>query len=420
MTEHRRTDLQQLGLDFDPESADFQRDPYPTLSALREATPIFHDPRSGQWMITRFDDVRSLLRNPRLGRVFHHRYTDAEWGRPERDRRWTAFDEHDRWTLLSREPPDHTRLRRMVSKVFTPSAVASRNASIEASAKALAEQCHRAGEFDLLADFAQPFSVGVIADVLGFPHADGPSLLDWSHRIVRMYELSADDRVKADADQAAAEFIEYVEDQIATKQASPDDCLLSALVHVEDDGTRLTTPEIVSTAMSLIEAGHEATVNTLGNGMKALLEQRSQWARIVGGEVEARVAVEELLRYDAPLQLFSRWVLDDGVEIAGQNLEVGQQVGLLFGSAQRDPRRFDHPDRFDVGRNDPSHIGFGAGIHFCVGAPLARQELSVALAALVRTVPTLELAAEPRYQQAFVMRGLVELCVVAEAAASAR
>ncbi len=411
MTDHPPLDLEQLGLDFDPASPDFQYDPYPTLSALREATPIFHDPRSGQWMITRFDDVRSLLRNPRLGRIFHHRYTDAEWGRPERDGRWTNFDEHDRWTLLSLEPPDHTRLRRMVSKVFTPSAVAKRAAAIEASAGTLAERCRRAGEFDLLADFAQPFSVGVIADVLGFPHADGPSLLDWSHRIVRMYELSADDEVKADADQAAAEFIGYVEDQIARKQRSPDDCLLSALIHVEDDGARLTTPEIVSTAMSLIEAGHEATVNTLGNGVKALLEHRSQWNRIVDGEVEARVAVEELLRWDAPLQLFSRWVLDDGVEVAGQKLEIGQQVGLLFGSAQRDPRRFDHPDRFDVARDDPSHIGFGAGIHFCVGAPLARAELGAALGAIVHAVPALELAAEPSYQPAFVMRGLDELRV---------
>lgn len=411
MTGHPPLDLEQLGLDFDPASPDFQCDPYPTLSALREATPIFHDPRSGQWMITRFDDVRSLLRNPRLGRIFHHRYTDAEWGRPERDGRWTNFDEHDRWTLLSLEPPDHTRLRRMVSKVFTPSAVAKRAAAIEASAGTLAERCRRAGEFDLLADFAQPFSVGVIADVLGFPHADGPSLLDWSHRIVRMYELSADDEVKADADQAAAEFIGYVEDQIAHKQRSPDDCLLSALIHVEDDGARLTTPEIVSTAMSLIEAGHEATVNTLGNGVKALLEHRSQWNRIVDGEVEARVAVEELLRWDAPLQLFSRWVLDDGVEVAGQKLEIGQQVGLLFGSAQRDPRRFDHPDRFDVARDDPSHIGFGAGIHFCVGAPLARAELGAALGAIVHAVPALELAAEPSYQPAFVMRGLDELRV---------
>ena len=161
--------------------------------------------------------------------------------------------------------------------------------------------------------------------------------------------------------------------------------------------------------MVLLEAGHEATVNTMGNGMKALLTHRDQWRRLVAGEVDAATAVEELLRWDSPLQMFARWVLEPGVQIAGQPLAVGDQVAMLFGSAQRDPRRFHHPDRFDVARGDPTHIGFGGGIHFCVGAPLARHELAVALADLVTHFPNLELAAEPVYHPTFVIRGLTEL-----------
>ena len=161
--------------------------------------------------------------------------------------------------------------------------------------------------------------------------------------------------------------------------------------------------------MVLLEAGHEATVNALGNGMKALLAHRDQWRRLVAGEVDAATAVEELLRWDSPLQMFARWVLEPGVEIAGQPLAVGDQVAMLFGSAQRDPRRFDDPDRFDVARGDPTHIGFGGGIHFCVGAPLARYELAVALDDLVANVPDVELDAEPVYHPTFVIRGLTDL-----------
>jgi cytochrome P450 len=161
--------------------------------------------------------------------------------------------------------------------------------------------------------------------------------------------------------------------------------------------------------MVLLEAGHEATVNTLGNGVRALMHHRDQWDRLVDGEVDPRTAVEELLRWDSPLQLFERWVLEDGVEIAGQPIAVGDEIAMLFGSAQRDPRRFDDPDRFDVGRGDTAHIGFGGGIHFCVGAPLARQELAVSLRGLCGRFPDLRLVCEPAYHPTFVIRGLQEL-----------
>ena len=394
-------------LDFyDPE---FLADPYPALGRVREATPIFRNEQTGQWMLTRFADVYQTLRDRRLGRVYDHLYSHAELGQPAPDPRWASFHQHERWSLLSLEPPDHTRIRKLVSKVFTSRSVTVLGPVIAELSRGLIDRCREMRTFDLLADYAQRYSVAVVAEVLGVPGADTGRLLDWSHAIVKMYELSASDESKARADAAAGEFIHYTRALIADKRRSPDERLVSQLVQISDGGDRLSDDEIVSTTMVLLEAGHEATVNTMGNGMKALMAHRDQWRRLVNGEVDAATAVEELLRWDSPLQMFERWVLQPGVEIAGQPMAVGDQVAMLFGSAQRDPRRFDDPDRFDVARGDPSHIGFGGGIHYCVGAPLARHELAVALADLVTNFPDLELAAEPVYHPTFVIRGLAEL-----------
>ncbi|MDE0024012.1 MAG: cytochrome P450 [Spirochaetaceae bacterium] len=387
----------------------FLADPYPALGRVREATPIFRNEETGQWMLTRFADVYETLRDRRMGRVYHHRYRHAELGQPEPDPRWAAFHRHERWSLLSLEPPDHTRIRKLVSKVFTSRSVTRLTPVIAGLSRELIDRCREMGTFDLLADYAQRYSVAVVGEVLGVPRADTQRLLDWSHAIVKMYELSAPDDLKTRANAAAGAFIDYTRELIAAKRRSPDERLVSQLAQVSEDDERLSDDEIVSTTMVLLEAGHEATVNTIGNGMKALLEHRDQWRRLVAGEVDAATAVEELLRWDSPLQMFARWVLEPGVQIAGQPLAVGEQVAMLFGSAQRDPRRFNRPDRFDVARGDPTHIGFGGGIHFCVGAPLARHELAIALADLVAAFPDIELATELVYHPTFVIRGLTEL-----------
>jgi len=394
---------------FDVDDPSFIANPYPVLNELREATPIFWNERSGQWTLTRFADVYETLRDRRLGRSYSHLYTHAQLGRNEPDSRWPAFLQHEQWSLLCLEPPDHTRIRRLVAKVFTPKSVAALRPRIEGFADELLDHCRELATFDLLSDYAQPYSVAVICSMLGVPRSDTRLLLDWSHAIVKMYELSTTDTIRASANTAAAEYIEYTKQLIAAKRAKPDGLLISELVRVEDEGDVLTEDEIVSTTMVLVEAGHEATVNTLGNGMRAMLKHEGQWQRVVGGEVPAKVAVEEMLRWDSPLHLFERWVLDDGVEIAGQSLKIGDEVAMLFGAAQRDPRRFDEPDRFDIGRGDTAHIGFGGGIHFCVGAPLARQEIEVSVAGLANRFPTLRLAGEPTYHPNFVIRGLTAL-----------
>jgi cytochrome P450 len=394
---------------FDPTDPAFIADPYPVLNELREATPIFWNPRTEQWTLTRFADVYETLRDRRLGRAYTHRYTHTEVGRAEPDGRWSSFHQHEAWSLLCLEPPDHTRIRRLVSKVFTPKAVSALRPAIEGFSGELLDTCAEMGQFELLTEYAMPYSVAVICSMLGVPRSDTQLLLDWSHAIVKMYELSTTDDVREAANSAAAEYIGYTKALIAEKRQQPDELLVSALVAVEDEGDTLTEDEIVSTTMVLLEAGHEATVNTLGNGMRALMLHRDQWQRVTSGEVPAKVAVEEMLRWDSPLQLFERWVLEDDVEIAGQPLRVGQEVAMLFGSAERDPRRFDDPDRFDIGRGDVAHIGFGGGIHFCVGAPLARQEIEVSVAGLAARFPDIDLTAEPKYHPNFVIRGLTSL-----------
>ena len=257
---------------FDVDDPAFIADPYPVLNALREAAPVFWNHRTNQWVLTRFHDVSATLRDRRLGRSYSHLYTHADVGRSEPDPRWAAFHQHEQWSLLCLEPPDHTRIRRLISKVFTPRAVAALRPSIERFSAELLDRCAEQAEFDLLADYAQPYSVAVICSMLGVPRADTHQLLAWSHAIVKMYELSTTDEVRAEANRAAAEYIDYTRALIADKRRSPDGLLVSELVGVEDEGDVLTEDEIVSTTMVLVEAGHEATVNTLGNGVRALLK----------------------------------------------------------------------------------------------------------------------------------------------------
>lgn len=395
---------------FDPGDPAFQQDPYPVLNALRESAPIFFNVRSQQWTVTRFALVHSLLRDRRLGRSFSHVASHAEMGRAAPDPRWSDFHASEEFSLLNLEPPDHTRIRALLAKVFTPSSVAKMRPHLDSLSSELLLRTYDHDRIDLLRDYAMPYSIDVICTLLGVPVEDGTMLLAWSHAIVKMYELSTTDAQRFAANQAGKDFIAYSRALIAAKRARPDATLVSDLVQVEEAGDRLTEDEIISTVIVLLNAGHEATVNVHGNGMRAFLRHPDEWQRVVRGDVSARSAVEEMTRWDAPLQLFERFVLaPDGIEVAGQHLPFGSEIAMLFGAANRDPRRFPDAERFDGGRNDPGHIGFGGGIHFCIGAPLARLELEASLDHLIRH--TIELVEEPRYAPTFVLHGLVELMV---------
>ncbi len=400
-----------LALGFDPDNFGFVSDPYPVFQALRDAGPLHYYAERDLWLLTTFADVHACLRNRGLGRMYSHRYTPAEFGQPVGTSGYARWEESERWSLLNLEPPDHTRLRRLVTKVFTAKSVSLMRPQIEQFSAQILDKCLAAGEFDLIADYAQPYSVAVICELLGVPQEDGRSLLRWSHGIVKMYEFSNTEEQRQNAETCAAEFIDYVTTLISARRANPQPDLISQLVTVADHGDTLTEDEIICTVIVLLNAGHEATVNTLGNGMRALMKHRDQWDRIVSGEVATSTAVEEMIRWDAPLQLFQRWVLEEGVVIAGREFAVGEQIGMMFGVANRDPERFPNPDIFDIGRGDIGHIGFGGGTHFCIGAPLARLEIDISLAQIADATPGMVLAAEPVYQPQFVIRGLTGLRV---------
>jgi cytochrome P450 len=394
-------------LDFDPTDPSLRADPYPALNALREATPVLQVERFSRWFVTRHRDVRACLRDRRLGRSFDHVPEREVFDAEPRDPRWVDFYESERWSLLSLEPPDHTRIRKLVAAAFTPRSVERMREPAAALAAQLLDPLVEERRFELLSEFAQPFSIGLICHLLGVPTDRSRDLLDWSHAIVKMYELDTTEEQAQAANAAARAFSEYVVELIGERRRKPADDMVSALAEVEVDGQRLDDAAIVSTVIVLLNAGHEATVNTLGNGIRALANHPGEWRRIVAGDVPPANAVEELIRFDPPLQLFERWVLEDGIEVGGVPIPRGQKIAMLFGAANHDPRAFADPERFDVGREDVSqHVGFGGGIHVCIGAPLARVELQAALKALVERCPDFGLAVAPRRQPAFVIWGL--------------
>src|SRR5919204_1524968 len=303
-------------LAFDPSDAAFIPDPYPMLNGLREAARVFYDAGRERWFVPRHEDVRACLRDRRLGRNYRHVMSAEEARAAPLDPRWQAFWDTERWSLLWIEPPEHTRMRKLVAAAFTPRAVEALREPARELARAFVEPLAEAGRMELLYDFAQPYSIAVICRMLGVPLDRHRDLLDWSHRMVKMYEFEVPEEAAVAANRAADEFRDYVRELIRERRAQPRDDMVTALVEARADGGRLSDDEIVSTVIVLLNAGHEATVNTLGNGTFAYARHPDQWRRVVHGEVPAALALEEMIRYDPPLQLFERWVLADDVVVA--------------------------------------------------------------------------------------------------------
>ncbi|WP_037601139.1 cytochrome P450 [Streptacidiphilus rugosus] len=396
---------------FDPWSPEFVAHPYDAYARLRAEAPVSWYEPSGQWLVSRYEDVNALLRDRRLGRTYLHRFTHEEFGRQAPPPEHEPFHVLNGNGLLDLEAPDHTRIRRLVGKAFTPRMVESLRPTVRRLAEELAGGLVADGGGDLVAAVAEPLPVAVIAEMLGVPEADRGLLRPWSADITGMFELNPTEETARRAVRASVEFSDYLRALIAERRARPGEDLVSALIAVMDAGDRLSEQEMISTCVLLLNAGHEATVNTTASGWWALFRNPGELDRLrAAPEALMPTAVEELLRYDTPLQMFERWVLDD-VEVGGQLIPRGSEIALLFGSANRDPERFADPDRLDLGRADNPHITFGAGIHFCLGAPLARLELAESFGALLRLAPDLALASEPRWKPGYVIRGLESLDV---------
>lgn len=386
---------------LDLSDPDFLADPYPTFAALRREHPVvWHEP-TGLWLVFRHADANAVLRTRALGRIWRDR---------EPLDRFEPFNVLHRHALLELEPPDHTRVRRLANAAFTRGHVERLRPRVQAIADQLLDPLHETDEFGLITDYAAELPVIVIAELLGVPPADRTPLRPWSNAIVRMYEYDRPAAVEQAAIDACRAFDAYLRDLIAERRRRPDDDLLSDLARSTDAGDRLTEEELVATAILLLNAGHEATVNVLGNGLNALLRRPGEVARLRADPALVEPAVEELIRFDMPLQLFERTATAD-VVIGGRKIAAGQKVAALLGAANRDPTVFPDPDRLDVARHPNPHVGFGAGIHFCLGAPLARVELQTSLATLLRRFPRMELAAEPVLRPNFVLRGYEDVRV---------
>jgi unspecific monooxygenase len=395
---------------FDPWDPAFLADPYPAYAELRAQGRVQYYEPTGQWLVPHHADVSALLRDRRLGRTYQHRFTHEDFGRtapPAEHEPFHVLNDHG---MLDLEPPDHTRIRRLVSKAFTPRTVERLRPYVHGLAAELVSGLVEAGGGDLLSEVAEPLPVAVIAEMLGIPEPDRAPLRPWSADICGMYELNPSQETAAKAVRASVEFTEYLRELIEFRRKEPGEDLISGLIAAYDEGDRLTEQEMISTCVLLLNAGHEATVNATVNGWWALFRHPDQLAALRADRSLVPTAVEELMRYDTPLQLFERWVLDD-IEIDGTTVPRGSEIAMLFGSANHDPAAFDAPEKLDLARRENPHISFSAGIHYCIGAPLARIELAASLGALLDRAPTLHLAAEPRRKPNFVIRGLSSLHV---------
>ncbi|MGC0205150.1 cytochrome P450 [Streptomyces levis] len=397
-------------LGFDPWDPAFLADPYPAYAELRARGRVHWFEPTGQWLVPHHADVSALLRDRRLGRTYQHRFSHEEFGRtppPPEHEPFHTLNDHG---MLDLEPPDHTRIRRLVSKAFTPRTVERLKPYVRGLADELAAALVERGGGDLLKDVAEPLPVAVIAEMLGIPESDRAPLRPWSADICGMYELNPSQETAARAVRASVEFSDYLRELIAARRKEPGEDLVSGLIAAHDEGDRLTEQEMISTCVLLLNAGHEATVNATVNGWYALFRNPAQLERLRSDHTLVPSAVEELMRYDTPLQLFERWVLED-IEIGGTTIPRGAEIALLFGSANHDPEVFADPGRLDLARADNPHISFSAGIHYCIGAPLARIELAASMGALLEKAPALRLAAEPHRKPNFVIRGLEGLNV---------
>ncbi|MFN0113135.1 MAG: cytochrome P450 [Paracoccaceae bacterium] len=382
-----------------PTDPAFVQDPYPFYEHARAAGPLFFWEDYGIACATSATAVGAILKDRRFGRE-----VPPERRKPVPDR-LAPFHAVEAHSMLELEPPRHTRLRGLVLRAFTSRRIAALGPEIAALSRRLIDALP-GGEFDLLPAFAQKLPVIVIARLLGVPEDRADDLLHWSNAMVAMYQARRTRETEDRAVAAAQDFSAFLRAYVEQRRTRPTDDLITHLIAAEAGGERLTTDELISTCILLLNAGHEATVHTLGNGVKALLGCRNRAEALAPDGVEA--TVEEILRFDPPLHLFTRWAYED-IEVGRHRFRRGDEVGCLLAAANRDPQAWDHPARFDPARTVRANLSFGAGLHFCVGAPLARLELQVALPILFERLPGLRFTEAPRYANLYHFHGLEKM-----------
>jgi cytochrome P450 len=362
----------------------FLADPYPVYHRLRLEAPVCWDERSRVWVLTHYADVSAALRDPRF---LTPKPAAAN------DPRSADFNRIISGMTLFKDPPEHTRLRALINKAFLPRFVDQLQPHIERVADQLLDQAQAAGRLELIGDLAFPLPITVISLLLGIPVEDHQHMQEWSHALAAALEPSdmLSGAVLEHGNQAALSFEDYFRTLIAAKRGHIQDDLISSLIAAEEQGNRLSTDELIAMCVLLLFAGHETTVNLIGNGTLSLLRHPEQLALLRGNADLIKTAVEEFLRYESSIQYTSRLLAED-VTMHGHTLRQRSEVYLVLGAANRDPQQFADPDRLDITRQDNKHLAFGAGIHYCVGAPLARVEGQIAINTLLRRFPRLKLA----------------------------
>lgn len=384
------------------------KNPYPIYERLRESGELVWSDRLNLWLAPTHATANAVLRAKTMGRIYNPQEPQSEW----EIFNWLHAD-----SILDSEPPKHTRLRALVQKAFTPGRIAALQPNITQLCEQLLDDAQtkltNEGHFDILADYAEPLPVLVIADLLGVPRDMAGDLRRWSQDIVKMYEFGRTREQELQAQQSGADFVGYISQLAAERRINPANDLITALVEVEEQGEKLNEHELIAMCVLLLNAGHEASVNGFGNGMVALFRNPDQLEMLAANpHKHSKTALEEMMRFDSPLHFFDRTATAD-TQIGSVIVKAGQKAGALLGSANRDGSVFEDVDSFDITRETNPHIAFGAGIHFCIGAPLARLEMNTSLPMLFERFPKLALAGEPIQRPTFVLRGWETIPVVA-------
>jgi cytochrome P450 len=383
----------------------FFQNPYAAFDRIRAVAPIFFWEELGMWCLTEYEAVNNVFRDRRFGREILHVATREEVGLAEPPEHVRPFYDIDNLSMIAREPPVHTRLRTLVNRAFVSRQIEKLRPRVAELAHGLIDGLGETRTIDLITAYCTPIPVTVIAELLGVPAEEGVRLVDWSHRMVAMYTPARNRAIEDSAVRATEEFVAFLKVYVRERRKNPRDDLISHLIAAEAAGQKLSEDELIAGTIQLLNAGHEATVHSIGNAVKAILESDESPAALFSSDDSTAALCEEALRFDPPLHFFDRYALEP-VEVEGVRLKKGEKIGLLLAAANRDPARWEEPALFRPSRPVLPNISFGAGIHFCIGAPLARLEMQVALPILFQRLPKLRLASTPLYRNAWHFHGI--------------